>query len=64
MNARDTGMSNARMVSILESEFQNMFWAMTSMAAAWVRCEMPTAMVCSLMFRTSPPSVWKVLSRR
>ena len=48
----------------LESEFQKMFWAMTSIAAAWVRWEMPTARVFSLMFSTSPPSVWNWQSRR
>ncbi len=39
--ARVLGMSKARMRSTLESLFQKMFWAMTSMAAAWVRWEMP-----------------------
>lgn len=64
MKARETGMSKARMRSTLESEFQKMFWAMTSIAAAWVRWEMPTARVFSLMFSTSPPSVWNWQSRR
>ena len=63
MKARDTGMLKARMVSIGLVSSLKMLRAMASMASGSVRWEMPMASTCSLMFRMSPPSMWKVSLR-
>ena len=64
MKARETGMSKARMRSTFGVGVpEDVLGLATSIAAAWVRWEMPTARVF-VDVRTSPPPVWNWQSRR
>ena len=53
----DTGILNAKIVSILQVGSLKKFLEIWSIADASVLCEIPMATVCSLIFNKSPPSV-------